>query len=67
MSYGPDVDEMYRGSGTYVDRILKGAQAGEMPVQRPSKFELAVNVRTAKALRLTVPPALLLRADRVVE
>lgn len=58
---------MYRGSGTYVDRILKGAQAGEMPVQRPSKFELAVNVRTAKALRLTVPPALLLRADRVVE
>jgi putative ABC transport system substrate-binding protein len=67
MSYGPDLDEMYRGSGTYVDRILKGAQAGELPVQRPSRFELAVNVRTAKALRLTVPPAFLLRADRVVE
>lgn len=50
-----------------MDRILKGAQAGELPVQRPLKFELAVNVPTAKALRLMLPPALLLRADRVVE
>lgn len=67
MSYGPDLDDMYRRSGSYVDRILKGERVDELPIQRPAKFELAVNVRTAKSLRLTIPPPLLVRADRVVE
>ncbi|MEX2223501.1 MAG: ABC transporter substrate-binding protein [Candidatus Rokuibacteriota bacterium] len=67
LSYGQDLDEMYRGSGSYVDRILKGARAAELPVQRPSRFELAVNLRTAKALRLSIPPPLIVGADRVIE
>jgi putative ABC transport system substrate-binding protein len=67
LSYGPDLDEMFRRSATYVDRILKGARVGELPVERPSKFELAVNVRTAQELKLTLPHSLRLRADRVIE
>ena len=67
MSYGPDLDEMFSRAGTYVSRILKGERASDLPVQRPSKFELAVNVRTAKALRLDLPPALLVQANRIVE
>lgn len=67
MSYGPDLDEMYGRSASYVDRILKGARVGDLPVERPSKFEFAVNLRTARVLKLTIPRSLLLRADRVVE
>ena len=67
MSYGPDFDDLFRIAATYVDRTLKGARVGDLPVERPSKFELAVNQRTAKALGLVLPNSLVLRADRVLE
>ncbi len=67
MSYGPDVSDIFRRSADYVDRILKGAIPANLPVQRPDKFELAVNVKTAKAMGITVPPALLVIADEVIE
>jgi putative tryptophan/tyrosine transport system substrate-binding protein len=67
MSYGPDFRDLFRRSATYVDKILKGAKPGELPVQQPTKFELVVNRRTATALGLILPHSLLLRADRVVE
>jgi putative ABC transport system substrate-binding protein len=67
LSYGPDPIDTFRSAASYVDRILHGAKPGELPVQLPTKFEMAVNLKTAKALGLTVPQSILLRADEVIE
>ena len=67
MSYGNDVSDSFRGCATYVGRILKGAKPTDLPIQQPSKFELVINLKTAKALGLTLPTALLFGADEVIE
>jgi putative ABC transport system substrate-binding protein len=67
LSYGPDLVDTWRRAASYVDRILRGAKAGDLPVQFPAKFEMAVNLNTAKALGLAVPPSILLRVDEVIE
>ena len=67
LSYGPDPVDIYRRSASYVDRILRGAKPGDLPVQLPTKFELAVNLKTAKALGLTIPETLLATADEVIQ
>jgi len=67
MSYGVDPADLYQAAATYVDRILKGAKPGELPVQQPTTFELALNLETAKSLGLTIPQSILLRAVEVIE
>ena len=67
ISYGPDTSELFIQAASYVDRILKGEKPANLPVQAPTKFTLAVNVKTAKAIGLTVPPSVIARADEVIE
>jgi putative ABC transport system substrate-binding protein len=67
MSYGPNYSDLFRNAADYVDKILRGTKPGDIPIQQPTKFELVINLTTAKALGLAIPEAFLLRADQVIE
>ena len=67
MSYGPSVPDLYRRTADYVDKILRGAKPGDIPIEQPTKFDLVINLTTAKGLGLTIPESLLLLADEVIE
>jgi putative ABC transport system substrate-binding protein len=67
LAYGPDYADLYRRAGSAVDRILKGTKPADLPVEQPTKFELVINLRTAKALGITVPPSLLLQGSEIIQ
>ena len=67
IGYGPDLPELWRRAASFVDRILKGTPPGDLPIERPAKYHLVINLRTAKAIGLTIPPVLLLQADHVIK